>query len=245
MSLAASVPSEVLRGMNVEALPLRLERTRARTDSEARAVPERQAEDAAIDLAHRQRVEDAARQGREEGQRAGYEAGMRKGLVDAAAEVRAAVDKATADERALLASQRARLDAFAGEVRNAMATVRAAAEDDMVALCFETLCRMVVAASVQEQAVRETLLDLAGKVRPGDLVALHVHPAELAWLEEARADDGWSLPLIADPDAGAGGCIVKCRAGGLDARLESMLVECKAALLAARARRTFPAGGAA
>lgn len=245
MSLAPSLTSEVLRGMHVEAVPLRLERTRARAGSEARAAPERQAEDAAIDLARRQRAEDAARQVREEGQRAGYEAGMRKGLVDAATEVRAAVDKATADERAMLAAQRTRLDAFAGELRNAMATVRAAAEDEMVALCFETLCRMIASTSIQEQAVRETLLELAGKVRPGDLVALHVHPAELAWLEEARADDGWTLPMVGDPDAGAGGCIVKCRAGGLDARLESMLVECKAALLAARGRRTLPAGGAA
>jgi flagellar assembly protein FliH len=221
--------------MNVEAVPLRLARTRTRADSEP--VAGKPAEDAAIELA-RQRMEDAARQGHEQGMRAGYEEGVRKGLADAQAEVRAAVDKATAEERALLASRRATLEAFAGELRKAMGSVRAAAEDEMVALCFETLCRMLVVGSVQEQAVREKLLELAGKVRPGELVALHVHPAELAWLDATAADDdGLTLPLVGDPDAGVGGCIVKCRAGGLDARLETMLVECKAALLQARARR--------
>ena len=241
MNAASPLASEVLRGMNVEAVPLRLARTGTRAD--AAPLPEKREEDDALALARRQHMEDAARQGHEEGMRAGYEAGVRKGLADAQAEVRAKVDKAMADERAALASQRATLDAFAGELRNAMGTVLAAAEDEMVALCFETLCRMLVAASVQEQAVREKLLELAGKVRPGELVALHVHPAELAWLDAAPADDGLALPLVGDPDAGAGGCIVKSRAGGLDARLENMLVECKSALLAMRAQRAFQTAG--
>lgn len=241
MNAASPLASEVLRGMNVEAVPLRLARTGTRTD--AAPLREKLEEDDTLALARRQHMEDAARQGHEEGMRAGYEAGVRKGLADAQAEVRAKVDKAVADERAALASQRATLDAFAGELRNAMGTVLAAAEDEMVALCFETLCRMLVAASVQEQAVREKLVELAGMVRPGELVALHVHPAELAWLDATAADDALALPLVGDPDAGAGGCIVKCRAGGLDARLENVLVACKAALLAARAQRTCHLAG--
>lgn len=237
-----SLASEVLRGMNVESAPLRLARTRTRTD--AGQISAKPAENSAVALALRQQMEDAARQGREEGLRAGYEAGVRKGLADAQPGVRAAVDQAVGEERAALAAQRAAVDAFTGELRGAMGTVRAAAEDEMVALCFEALCRMLVAASVQQQAVREKLIELAGKVRPGELVALHVHPDDLAWLEAPASDDGLALPLVGDPDVGAGGCIVRCRRGGLDSRLETMLVECKAALLAARAQRAFHAAGA-
>ena len=241
MNTAAPGASEVLRGMNVEAAPLRLARARMRTDAEP--LPAEPAEDAACAEAVRQHMEDAARQGREEGMRAGYEAGVRKGLADAQAEVRAAVDQAIGEERAALAAQRATVDAFTGELRRAMSAVLAAAEDEMVALCFEALCRMLAAASVQEQAVREKLRELAGGVRPGELVALHVHPEDLAWLGSSAADDDLALPWVADPDAGVGGCIVKCRAGGLDARMETMLVECKAALLAARAQRAVHSAG--
>lgn len=239
MNGANPVASEVLRGMIVEAVPLCLARTRTRSGGDAGAG--QRAEQLALDAVRRQCLEDAARQGHEEGMRAGYEAGLRKGLSDAGTEVRAAVDKATAEERAELASRRARVDALAGELRKAMGTVLAAAEDEMVALCFETLCRMVVDTSVREPAVRANLLALAGAVRPAELVALHVHPDELAWLDAVPADDGTPLPLVGDPLAGVGGCIVKCRAGGLDARLESMLRACKAALLEARAQKTFPA----
>ncbi len=240
VSIAAPAPADVLRGMDVESAPLRLARGHLKP-AEA-AAGSRVAEQAALDEARRRSVEEAVRQGHEEGLRGGHEAGMRKGLADAAAQAQAAAQEAQAKADAELEMQRGKLEAFAGELQAAWPAVLAAAEDEMVALCFETLCTMLGSAAADEHSVRAQLLAVMRRAQPGEVLALHVHPGDLSVLGAAAVGGSTGIPWVGDPEVRSGGCIVRRKGGGLDARLDSMLDACKVALLAARAQRARAAG---
>ena len=233
--------TEVLRGMNVESAPLHLLRPRSLPQPVAGTSPAEPIEDAAVQEASRRSLEEAVRQGREEGMRAGYEAGMRKGLADAAAQAASASQKAQAAADAEYETRRDRVECLAGRLQAAVHDALAAAEDEMVALCFETLCRMIGSAAPDESAVRGQLLALARHARPGELLALHVHPSDLA-VVQGRAEDASAIPWVADPGVEVGGCVLRRKGGALDARLDAMLEACKASLLAARAQRHREAG---
>jgi flagellar assembly protein FliH len=227
--------AEVLRGMDVESVPVRLVRPRPapRETPATKPMPDVSAEEELL----RQRVENAARQGHEEGARAGYEAGWRKGLEAAAAESEAALALATADAKAALKEQQDKLSHLAGVLQRAIEDALDAAEDEMVALSFETICRVIGAADLRPEAVRAQLTALAGQARARRRLRVHVHPEDASLLQ-ASASKG-SVEWVPDPDVTLGGCIVRGSHGGLDARLEAMLEACKSALLAARARRTL------
>jgi len=106
----------------------------------------------------------------------------------------------------------------------------------MVALCFETICRLIGGAALQADVVRAQLTGLAAQGRAGRRLSMHVHvhPDDADLLRASAPDAG--VEWVADPEVALGGCILRGREGGLDARLETMLAACKAALLAARAR---------
>jgi flagellar assembly protein FliH len=236
--------TEVLRGMHVEPVPVRLARTRAGGIEPAATRPATKT--SGEEEALRQRLEEATRQGHEEGARAGYEAGWRKGLADAAAESDAALASATAQANRALQEQQKQLFHLTAVLQRATEEALAAAEDEMVALCFETVCRLVGPAAVQIDGVRAQLGALAAHARAGRCISLHVHPDDAVLLQASASEAG--VDWVPDPEIALGGCILRSTDGGLDARLETMLAACKAALLAARARSArgdAQAGGAA
>jgi len=187
--------------------------------------------------------EEGLRSGREEGLRAGYEEGLRRGE-DAAREAsQAAVEGAIQAARAPLDERSRRMDALLGAMASAAQDAWAGAEEDVLALCYETLCRVVGEAACSPESVRpqvERLLaanDLQGRI------TLHLHPADVRLLDEALAEgrlpqaQDLQLRWRADPRVGLGGCVLAGAGGGIDARLETVLEQCKAGLLQARAVR--------
>jgi flagellar assembly protein FliH len=231
MSAERRGPTEVLRGLHLEGSPLRLGRARAGVA----ASPAAQAllDESSAEEELRQARVAALRQAHEEGLRSGRAEGLREGRAQAAEELRQAVQRAVAEAGLRSQEEHERLHAIAQHARAAVADLLWAAQDEIVALCYETLCRTVAVAAVQPDAVRAQLAHLMAS-HGGPDVVLHVHPEDAELLQDgppARA----ALPVVADADVAMGGCILKTPAGALDARLDSMLEACKAALLAARA----------
>ena len=187
--------------------------------------------------------DEGLRSGREEGLRAGYEEGLRRGQDAAREESHAAVEKAVQDARAPIEESARRMEALLSTMASAAQDAWAGADDDVLALCYETLCRVVGEAVCSPEFVLPQVERLlAASDVKGD-VTLHLHPADVRLLDDARAE-GWllqtqSLRLSwrADPRVVLGGCMLAGTGGGIDARLETVLEQCKAGLLQARALR--------
>jgi len=184
--------------------------------------------------------EEGLRLGREEGLRAGYEDGARKGQAEAQALARAALEKATSEATAPLRERERKLAALAASLAAQEEAWRAVAEDEAVALAYELAGRVLGTALVTPEGVRAQAQQLLETARPRS-AAFHVHPDDLQALQQDAAA-GAGLRWVADAAVATGGCIVKSASGALDARLETLLEECRRALLEVRARR---AGGEA
>lgn len=253
MNAASPGTSEVFRGMSVEGPPVRLHRlgVRAARVSDHSAQPD--GEGARVE---RERAfTEGLQLGREEGLRSGYEDGVRRGREEASAQSAQLRDEERAELQALQEA-RMRLAAVAHALEKTADDWLAAAEDEMVCLCFEAVCRLAGDWVARPDAVRAQLAHLLQRAGPLVDVELHVHPQDFAVLafdagqaKTAAAAQPQSKPQaqptwVADADIALGGCIVHRRGGGLDLRLETMLSECMHALLEARAHRASPATAA-
>lgn len=226
MSAVGVTGHEVLRGLPLDATPLRLGRAPS-------GVAPASAEHSGREQALRDAQALALKEAREEARRVAHAEGLREGRAHAAEEIRQAVQRAVAEAVQPLQAQHERLQEIARNAQEAAAAALAAAEDEMVALCFEALCRLVGERGVEPDAVREQVSQRLA-LHGGADVLLHVHPQDAQLLERgAEGQARW----VADPQVALGGCILKSSGGALDARLETMLAACKAALLEARARR--------
>lgn len=230
----SAAPSRVWRGLPLAAMPLQL-RGVARSARD----PEPDAQDEA--RAARQRAfDEAARAGREQGLRSGYEEGLQRGTAEAAQRQQQAAEHAVADAMARLDAQRAQLAGLAAALERTIPDALAAAEDEMVALSFEALCRVLASEAVRPEVVVAHVRQLVARGRSG-VLSVHVHPDDLALLRQADSTspgDAASTQWVADPEVATAGCVLRLRAGALDARLETALQACKKALLNARAERT-------
>lgn len=187
--------------------------------------------------------EEGLRQGREEGLRAGLEEGRRKGEAEAQVAARAALDKAVAAATAPLKERERALAALAASLSGQQAAWRDQGEEEAVALAYELLCRLLGDALLTADGVRAQARQLQAALGSREL-AVRVHPADAERLRAVEpALEG--LRWVADPAVGVGGCIADGGAGSLDARLETVLEQCRQGLLEARARRLAQAGGGA
>jgi flagellar assembly protein FliH len=233
---------DVFRGLPLAGAPVRLQRGARPASVEAAAIAQ-----AAVDLQaalQARALEDAVREGRAEGVRLGFEQGLRDGLAEAQARNEAASERAVQEAVAAAGEARDRLTALLNALQASRRQWLADAEDDMVALCFGAVCRVLGATAVEPAVVRRQLAHLAAEYGAGAIVELRVHPQDLALAESLP---GLAVPCtwVADAGVALGGCIVRRGAGGLDLRLEVMLARLKDALLQARlARAAAPAQGA-
>lgn len=116
----------------------------------------------------------------------------------------------------------------------------AAAEDDMLALCFEVVCRTLGESVARPDALRAQLAQAIGQLRGRRPAAIHLHPDDLALLRKhgEPAQDlpgGVAVQWVADANVLLGGCIVQSPEGGLDARFETQLDALRELLLQTRA----------
>jgi flagellar assembly protein FliH len=193
----------------------------------------------AFDAAYAEALAQARAQGMEEGREAG---------------LRAAHEEARAAVQPVLAA----LERLLEELPQKFDMRLAAYEDDMVALCFEALARILGREGASPDGIRamlKTTLAAFGarqlievRVHPGDVQCLAADAAVAAWLRERESGQG--IQVVADPGVELGGVVLRSPAGRLDARLEHQVDALRAALLTVRAgraatRAAAPAGGAA
>jgi flagellar assembly protein FliH len=230
MKAGSPAVPDVLRGVRLEGAPLRLGRARA----SGAVSPAAQGLDAepAEEEQFRQARALALRQAHEEGLRSGRAEGLREGRAQAAEEVRQAVLRVTMEAALQREADHERLQRIARHAQSALADLLWAAQDEIVALCFETTCRIVGASAVEPRAIRAQLAHLLAQHGAPEVV-LHVHPQD-AELLQAGASAGKAARIVADPEVALGGCILRTDAGALDARLDAMLEACKVVLREAR-----------
>ncbi len=220
----------------------------ATADNAQRQAPQRHP-----DLA---RVEDEAR-------RRGYEEGFAKGSIEGRArgdeEARRlaalAADKASREledhaehmtrelKQQAQAGYQARIQVLDGLLTALPAKLEArlaAAEDDMLALCFEVVCRTLGEGVARSEVLRAQLAQAAERLRSRQLVAIHMHPDDLATLQRGQGPapglpGGTEVQWVASSEVALGGCVLQSPEGGLDARFESQLDALREMLLQTRA----------
>lgn len=191
----------------------------------------------------RQGTEEGLRRGREEGRRAGYEEGLLQGHAAAQAQAGDALKEALAQARKPLEQQALRLDAVLAALGQVVDGVRTAAEEDLLVLCLDALCRVLGAGVAAPGAVQAQVRQVLAAWEGRGAINLYLHPDDVQVLEDAKAAgqlpslDGRTIGWLADPRVALGGCLLQGQGGGLDARLETVLEQAKAALLASRAPR--------
>lgn len=212
---------DVFRGLVLETRPFCLRRQGAGLPSSAPAAAEGAQQE------RRRGYEEGLAQGRSEG----YEEGMRRGQADAAAGAQAAVEDAVADATRALGAQAERLSSLCEAVEASAVERLRAMEDEMLALCYESVCAVLASQAVLPATVRTHLQQVLAGCGAG--AVLHVHPHDAALMQEscpAASAAHW----VADPAVTLGGCIVVRPQGALDRRMETALARCKEVLLAAR-----------
>jgi flagellar assembly protein FliH len=163
-------------------------------------------------------------EGRAAGFRQGHAEGHDAGTAEAAVAARALQAEAVAQATAVLDERHRELADVLLSARGALQDRLARAEDEMVALCFETVARVLGSALVTPEGVRAQLRQLLQQAGQERAVAVHVHPGLAAPLQ-ALCGDGGGVEIVADPAVGGGGCILRGDCGALDARLGTLLHE--------------------
>lgn len=225
---AVPLPPEVPGGDLHAELQQAFERGREQGRAEARSE--------VFDAARAEVLVEARAQGLDEGRAAG--------LLAAHEEARAAVQPVLA-----------LLEGFLAELPQKFDARLAACEDDMVALCFEAVARILGREAATQEGIRAMLKTTLAAFGPRQLVELRVHPGDLQCLARDEAVAGWlreregaqGIQIVADPGVELGGVVLRSPSGRLDARLEHQVDALRGALLSARAARAAarpPAPGA-
>jgi flagellar assembly protein FliH len=225
---------EVLRGMHLEPQAVRVGRRHAGGPSTNQADSMLSADQVE---SRRAALDTELARARADAQRAGYEDGLRQGLREAEGQAQTAAANAVARALVPVEEQKQKLARLQASVTDALAQALRLAEDEMVALCFETICRMVGEAGKDPETLRAQVRVLAAQVGDHAGLAVHVHPQDAEILLASLEQEPAGLRWIADAEVTLGGCIVKHSAGGLDARLDKSLAACRDSLLASRERR--------
>ncbi|BFO56023.1 MULTISPECIES: FliH/SctL family protein [Comamonadaceae] len=224
-------------------------------------------------------------QWKEEGRRAGHAQGLAEGrrMVDediqaraevlardvVAGQVREAMEQLRASEQAQkhgeaqerqsaaqeVARRTERLEQLGGQLAQEWVRFLQGAEDDMLDIVFEAVCRIAGDRAVTRDGARELLARSLEAWHGRHPLSVHLHPDDAAMLREDAAtlevlasrgfDAGReSVRWVADPEVRMGGCLLRSAEGALDARLERQLQALAARLAETRAGRRQQAAGA-
>jgi flagellar assembly protein FliH len=112
------------------------------------------------------------------------------------------------------------------------------AEDDLVALSHEAVCRILGTQAAQPERLRSMVAHLLAQHGLRAQLAVHVHPDDLAaLLLEAGQDGERPWRWVGDSAVQLGGVVLRSPEGSLDARLETQLAALGETLLAVRRNR--------
>lgn len=174
-------------------------------------------------------------EGRAAGFRQGLQEGVTKGTAEAATELQAAHAAAVTEATALLAERVRQLADVLVSARGAIQERLAGAEDEMVALCFETIARVLGATLVTPEGVRAQVRQLMLQAGSERMLAVHVQPGVADALEALGTGACAELEIVRDTEVAVGGCLLRGAHGALDARLTTILQQVAAAVLAREA----------
>jgi flagellar assembly protein FliH len=214
----------------------------------------------AVDLQALQ--DEAFRRGREQGRQEGlceaFDAARAEALTSAREqglrEGREAAQRAAQDEaRASVKSVLDALERLLTALPQRFDMRLAAHEEDMLALSFEAVTRILGKEAASEDGVRYMLKQTLAAFGPRRLIEIRVHPGDVtclmgdavvsAWLREREAGEG--IQIVADPAIELGGIVLRSPSGRLDARLEHQVDALRTALLTVRAARANAAASSA
>ena len=225
IALSRSATSEVLRGLTLERRPFCLRRQETEIPSSGSAAL------ASAERERRRGYEEGQAEGRKEGLRGGYEEGVRRGREEIGASARSAVESAVVEATRTLTARAERLSSLFDAIEATGAGRLRAMEDEMLALCYESVCAVLGSQAILPSTVQAHLQQTLASCEPG--AVLLVHPQDAALMQELGLAAGGAR-WAADPAVTLGGCIVVQPAGAVDRRMETALARCKEVLLAAR-----------
>ena len=194
------------------------------------------------------------KQGHELGYQQGTEKGYQDGLKQGKEQAQAAQDAARKEQAHFRDSSR-RLEEILGGVSQEIALRLAESEDDMVALCFDVVCRIAGKELATAVGVRHHLLHALRDFKLRAALKVHMHPDDLALLQhEQLPPDRIDVDLermghnqvqwVPDTDIAMGGCVLRSSEGGLDARLQTQLESLRSVFVEVRNARQITMRGA-
>ncbi|MFL6676172.1 MAG: FliH/SctL family protein [Massilia sp.] len=189
-------------------------------------------------------------QGLDEGQRQASESMLTAALEEARslglkqgteAGLRAAQEAAAVARNESLAALERMLAAIPEQLHARLAAL----EDDMVALCFHAVTRVLGETAATREGLRSMLGQALTQYGARELVEVRLHPDDLQLLARDEVIGPWlrqreggsRVQLVADAAIALGGVVLRSPAGRLDARLETQVAGLRHALLSVRAAR--------
>jgi len=115
----------------------------------------------------------------------------------------------------------------------------AGAEDVIVEIAFESVCKILGEAMVKREGVILAVREIVRGMREREPLLLRVAPSDFDILVAHRAQllqggDGKTIDFVADERVALGGCFVETSGGTLDGRLETQLQRLVDTLTSAR-----------
>lgn len=206
------------------------------------AIPSVQVPDESWLEAERARIEEELRYE--------FEARVDAALIDARHRGREeGLELAKAEAARMLEQQRATvMQAIAGIAEHAQKEI-AGAEDLIVGIAFEAVCKLLARELVSREAVAAMVRQVLSRLKQEESVVVRLHPRDYAVVREQGGVDSivdagpMTVELVPDDGISLGGCVVETSGGDLDARIETQLQRLREALLSARQGARSESGG--
>jgi flagellar assembly protein FliH len=187
----------------------------------------------------RKKIEDELQQKFESRIEASLEEARHRGREEGLESGRAEALEAFERQREAVAQTLARI---AGRAEGELA----GAEDLIVGLVFEAVCKILAKETVNRDAIRAMVQQILDRASREEAVRVRLHPQDCELLGEAAGPeftrDGGRMrvELVPDEEIVLGGCIVEAGRGCLDARIETQLQGLRDTVMRVRNGKTQP-----